>query len=53
MFCTLDDAHGAMVSRKLVIRELREHGIEVAEFDAEFPVSDMYDAGIVLEWLGY
>lgn len=53
MFRTLDEAHGTMVTRKQVIRELREHGIKVAEFDAEFPMSDMYDAGVVLEWMGY
>lgn len=52
-----DSAQGVLISEKRAIHELARHGVECdrERFHAEVKPSahGMYDAGKVLEWLGY
>jgi hypothetical protein len=49
-----DSAEGAQISRKRLLQELKVHGCpDSLEFDADFNVTESYDAKKVLNWLGY
>ena len=52
-----ESAEGEMIGRNRVIAELGNHGIvsdaEVAECFRYLGEHKLYDAGRVLEWLGY
>jgi hypothetical protein len=51
-----DKAQGEIITRERAMKELRDHGMgaeEVQEFLEEVGNLPTYDAGKVLEWLGY
>lgn len=41
------------VSRFEALHEVKEHGIELEEFYAEFGDQETYNGGAILSWLGY
>ncbi|MFY2610603.1 hypothetical protein [Achromobacter ruhlandii] len=48
-----DEAREAVLTRAQVVRELRGHGVDVADFDADYAVQPLYRGADVLDFLGY
>lgn len=48
-----ESAEGEVITRKRAIREVENHGCDVAEFLADCGDHETYDAQTVLRWLGY
>ena len=48
-----DSAKGMTICPKRAAQEIRKHGVDPAEFFAEFGNRKFYAASAVLAWLGY
>ena len=50
---TEQEARTAKVTARQVECEVRRHGLDFAEFQAECGVRETYKGAVVLDWLGY
>lgn len=48
-----ESAAGIKIDAKRAAREIKAHGIDPAEFFAEYGIRKLYSARAVLNWLGY
>lgn len=53
IFEASDEGNPLLVSRAQVEREIFEHGADFVEFAMEYGERSIYDAAVVLRWLGY